>query len=233
MRGYRRPITLRSSAAIPNLASAPNSVVRFLGRTAASTTAHPSERATWTGAAASSRRVARCSRGNTKVPAASDGSSGRPSASSAQSVEGAPLMTAAKEPAARPSRNASRSITFASFPQARIHVLCAPLVGALADFRVGRAASVRRPDAARCCFAWKAIATAPLLVPAARPRTLGRGGRTSLHFRFRVTALVSIMTADHRRDARAEVAANPAVGSGTRYVPRRDAGIFKRYRLAA
>ena len=131
--------------------------------------AHPSERATWTGAAASSRRLARCSRGDTKVPAASDGSSGRPSASSAQSVEGAPLMTAAKEPAARPSRNASRPITFASFPQARIHVLCAPLVGALADFRVGRAASVRRPDAARCCFAWKARAE-PTTCMAVAPR---------------------------------------------------------------
>jgi len=77
----------------------------FRGKLAASTSAQPSKRTTWTGAAARSSRVARRSRGNNSVPAAGGASSGRPPVSSACSVEGAALMTAAREPAARPARS--------------------------------------------------------------------------------------------------------------------------------
>ena len=94
---------------MPSPASAPSAGVRVRGNAAASGSAQPSERTTCAAAAAGSSRVARRSPGSNSVPAASDGSSSRPPVSRACSVEGAPLTTAATEPAARPSRSSSRN----------------------------------------------------------------------------------------------------------------------------
>ena len=104
MRGSRRPITPRSSAAIASPPSRPPSGSRPRGSARSSTTAQPSESARWTGTAAASSGSVRVSRGSSSVPAARAPSSTSSPRASAIAVEGAPLTTAATSPACSASR---------------------------------------------------------------------------------------------------------------------------------
>src|SRR5260370_10595331 len=110
MRGQRRPSAPRSRPAMARPASAPHTTARRRGRTAASTTPHPSEIAPWATTPAAARLAGAASSGKMTVPAARSASIGERPVATACRVDGAPLSTPATAPARRPARRSDASM---------------------------------------------------------------------------------------------------------------------------
>src|SRR5215213_4973720 len=104
MRGRRRPMTTRSSAAMASPPATQPGSSRPRGTAAASTYAQPTDRARCTGSAAASSSGPGARSPSTIDPAARPDSSTSSPRASVTSVDGAPLTTAATSPAASASR---------------------------------------------------------------------------------------------------------------------------------